>query len=90
MKRLLTHLLKLKIFSANFCDLAADQYRQMIDNRLFQLEFEEFDRQKTRLDDFFFKVLDIRSHKELQSVVKLVLTLSHGQAAVERGFSINK
>ena len=34
--------------------------------------------------------MDIRSHKELQSVVKLVLTLSHGQVAVEQGFSINK
>ena len=54
----------------------------MIDNRLFQLKFQEFDRQKTGLDDF---LLDILSHKEFQSVVKLVLTLSHGQTAVERG-----
>ena len=55
----------------------------MYDNRLFQLKFHRFDRQKPRLDDFFFKVLDIHSHKELQSVVKLVLKTSSVQGTLE-------
>ena len=33
---------------------------------------------------FFYTV----KYKELSSLVKIILTLSHGQAAVERGFSI--
>ena len=30
------------------------------------------------------------SYKKLLQVVKLLLVLSHGQASVERGFSVNK
>ena len=38
---------------------------------------------------FFFSYTDIVKYKELSSLSKMILTLSHGQAAVERGFRIN-
>ena len=52
--------------------------------------FKSFDRKDERLDDFYFCVLVIQKYKELAYIVKIILTLSHGQAAVERGFSIGK
>ena len=40
---------------------------------------------------FFFEVLDQKiAYKGLWCTVQLLLTLSHGQAAVEQGFSVNK
>ena len=43
----------------------------------------------THLDDFYFKELKVAKYPEFCSVIKIVLTLSHGQADVERGFSLN-
>ena len=43
-----------------------------------------------RVDTLFFECMAGESYKTLFSVVKLFLVLSHGQATVERGFSINK
>ena len=43
-----------------------------------------------RLDEFIFSVVSLQSNsKKFISVLKLILTLRHGQAYVERGFSIN-
>ena len=44
-----------------------------------------------RLDAFFYDVLNTqKTYENLWTTVKFLLTLSHGQAAVERGFSVNK
>ena len=43
------------------------------------------------LDDFFFTKLDVgKKYPELSKVIIIILTLSHGQAEIERGFSQNK
>ena len=42
-----------------------------------------------RLDELYFDTLGISKHKNAANVVALILTLSHGQASVERGFSQN-
>ena len=42
-----------------------------------------------RLEKLYFDTFGISRFKKLASVVALVLTLSHGQASVERGFSQN-
>ena len=45
---------------------------------------------KERLEDFFMKFLSGAGRfSKITEVVKYVLTLSHGQTAVERGFSIS-
>ena len=51
--------------------------------------FQSFKRDKTSLDVFFFSYTDVVKYKELSSLVKMILNLSHGQAAVELEFSIN-
>ena len=43
-----------------------------------------------RLDDWFIANVDDKLYEDLFSVLKLVLILSHGNAAVESGFSVNK
>ena len=44
-----------------------------------------------RLNDFFFTKLDVgKKYPELAKVIIIILTLSHRQADIERGFSRNK
>ena len=53
-------------------------------------EFKNFDFYKERIDDFYVTILSGKpKFKELFSFVKLVCILSHGNATVESGFSIN-
>ena len=52
-------------------------------------EFSGFCSKESRLDDFYFKTVGIGKYKELSFVLKVLLTISHGQASVERGFSHN-
>ena len=50
---------------------------------MFKVEFEEFMEESDWLDNFFFQEVNIKNYENLSFVVKLVLTLSHGQASVE-------
>ena len=53
------------------------------------MEFEKFKEESDQLDNFFFQKVSIQNYKTLSFVVRLVLTLSQGQASVERQFSVN-
>ena len=54
-------------------------------------KIQAFKRNKCRLHDFFFKELTgVSMHKELCMVLQVVFVISHGQASVERGFTLNK
>ena len=46
-------------------------------------------RSGTWVGDFYFADLDLGKFPDLSFLIKIVLTLSHGQAAVERSFSVN-
>lgn len=53
--------------------------------------FRNFNPPMGRLDEFYHEHLSNKAEfLHLWEVVKLVLVLSHGQASVERGFSVNK
>ena len=52
--------------------------------------FPAFNKKEHRLDEFFFSAVKVQNHKNLAFILKIVLTLSHGQAAVQRGFSVSK
>ena len=54
-----------------------------------RLAFEKFNRHEQQLDEFFMKQTGIVSYTNLLLILKLVLVLSHGQANVERCFSVN-
>ena len=55
-------------------------------------ELKLFDPSKKKLDFFYFHELgsETKKHAKFAFVLKIILTLSHGQAAVERGFSLGK
>jgi len=56
----------------------------------FHDDFANFTRSKDRLDNFYFRLIGSSSeYAELFSVIRSVLILSHGNAAVESGFSVN-
>ena len=41
------------------------------------------------LDEFYFNIVKVPNFKEFSSLLKTILSLSHGQGDVERGFSVN-
>ena len=43
-----------------------------------------------RLDHYYFQICNLDNVSALKKVLKIVLTPSHGQAEVERGFLLNK
>ena len=50
-----------------------------------------FSKQEHRLDKFYFETLHVENkYPDLANFLKLVFSLSHGQAPIERGFSHNK
>ena len=89
-KIVLTHILKLKILSTRFCDEAMSEFELFLGGNVmkFKEKLMEFPKDE-RLDELYFGTLGFSRFKKLASVVVLVLTLSHGQASVERGFNQN-
>ncbi|XP_055899623.1 uncharacterized protein LOC129928640 [Biomphalaria glabrata] len=77
----------------NKCDTIKAQYRQWYNQIISNssVDFQSFDSSFQRLDVFFKDHLGRQSEfKDLWTVVRFLLMLSHGQAQVERGFSVNK
>jgi len=91
MKILLLHLMQSNIMSPTDCDKVSAEFRKFLEDDLkkYQLEFKEFNPESKRLDGFFFHDIGVHKYKSLSFVLRLILTMSHGQASVERGFSIN-
>ena len=91
LKKLLTHLMRLKLFQPWFCDKLMQEFLEFVGHemKLHSGVFQSFKSDKTSLSVFFSSYSEIVKYKELPYLVKMILTLSHGQAAVERGFSIN-
>lgn len=75
----------------NKCDGILQQYRDFVSEMACNPDFKSFSKTTGRLDHLYFSLLSTRVEwADLWSVVKDLLILSHGQASVERGFSINK
>ena len=91
LKNLLKHLLELNILSTKKCDVITTEFKKFLDVEVktMQRKSVTFSQKDDRLDYFYFKVASISKYKDLTFVVKLILTLNHGQASVERGFGLN-
>lgn len=75
------------------CDETLREFGCFFDHHLMSTSdaFRKFSPQSERLDEFYHELLSNKDEfRHLWEVVKLCLLLSHGQASVERGFSINK
>lgn len=51
---------------------------------------KEFSRAKKRVDHFWWEIFDHGNMQNIAEVMKIVMILSHGNAQVERGFSVNE
>ena len=73
------------------CDGVHCDYTTFIQEAKYLSEYKEFKKSEERVDRLFFNSLSgIEIYTKLWNVVQLLLLLSHGQASVERGFSVNK
>ena len=89
---ILTKFINLNLLTPTVCDQILKEYKVFLRNDIvFSCgKFSNYDKQKDRLDTFFFSLPAIKKYVNLAFVIKMILTLSHGQAGVERSFSINK
>jgi hypothetical protein len=68
---------------------AVSQFQSFINSQRASLN--NFDRSSDRIDVFYYNLLSpLNEYQLLWEVVQSLLVLSHGQASVERGFSVNK
>ena len=90
---MLKKLVEYKQILPNIADLAKQEYDSFINCIVKEKkkEFCDFDIKASRLDVFFMRFLKGNNrYKNFTHTVKFIMTHSHGQSEVERGFSINK
>lgn len=90
---ILKTLLEHKWFNPEMCDTMKEEFREVISDLIqyYKVECQSFQPEKESLDKFFIdKIGGDHRRKNAWKCIKLLLILSHGQAAVERGFSTNK
>ena len=92
MKSLLRQLMSCNILKPIVCDKLMESLDKFLSSELVlhQEKFVNYKREKQRLDDFYFNsVMDMKKYPKFSLLLKLVFVLSHGQAAVERGFNLH-
>ena len=91
-KMLLKCLVDLNMTSPQSRDKTSSEFKSFVDDDLrdLRLEFEKFFSEQDRLDNCFCDTVVMSKYSNVSLVIKLLLSLSHGQACVERGFSNNK
>ena len=79
-------------FKLKKADESKDQYEKIQEELVpkYWEEFANFDIFADRFDDFIIPILSAKKLDILSKVYILIFCLSHGQSAVERGFSANK
>jgi hypothetical protein len=91
MQKLVEILYETQNVSATVADKTKSQFQALCDQAAGSLssKFTSFSR-SDRLDHFYYSILGTNADSaELWSVVKIVFVLSHGNATVESGFSVN-
>ena len=91
-KRILNKLVDLNQIRENQCDRIKREYETFLDDTVAKNAscVLDYDYSEERIDMFLGKYLNgDKKFSNLWSVARKCLTVSHGQAAVERGFSIN-
>ena len=91
-KVLLRCFIDLSVISPQKCDKGTSDFKSFLAEDLskYATEFQSALAERDRLDSFYFSTIQITKYQELLFVLKLLLILSHGQASVERGFSLKK
>ena len=91
MRRMLHTLVEAKHVDESVCNDILREFSEFCDSAALQANFLEFDPKTDRVDTLLYETMGSKpSFSRVWDVVKVLLVLSHGQASVERGFSINK
>ena len=90
--RCLQELASHKILSVEDCDHVETEYKVFIGQAKYYSsdEFGAYDVKSNSLDSFYVGHEINQKFPNLWELMKIVFVLSHGQASVERGFSVNK
>ena len=82
---LLHHIISLGIPTPCFSDKVISQFSKFLTTECKTNRdiFICYNQSNKHLHDFYFKDINITKYPDLKSFVKMVLTLSHGQASVE-------
>ena len=89
---LLSKLVEFKQIKPSETDVAKEEFSHFVRFvvRENKVHFSEYNFDSDCLDEFYMRYLKgTICYKTLTSVIQLILVLSHGQAAVELGFSLN-
>ena len=92
-KVVLKKLVECQRLNIRSCDSLVLQYSEFLDlaTKVETSAFEKFNFKVDRLDVFLQKHIgSVRSLSKLWDLLRELLILSHGQATVERGFSVNR
>ena len=91
LKHLLKYFYENNLLQTLVAEKANTQYKDLISNKEFSNACSVYCFTEKRLDVFFSEwVGNNPEYQELWYVIKYVLMLSHGNATVESGFSVNK
>lgn len=88
-KELLETLFNPLLIFAKVGDCTKVQYTNLISNNKDMEKMEQFDTSEDRFDKFNMTIF-FRYTEEVEEFVKLCITLSHGNARIGSGFSINE
>ncbi|GBN49456.1 DNA replication complex GINS protein PSF1 [Araneus ventricosus] len=94
LKNILSYLVDKSLIPSKDGDEILLQFKEFLD-KVVKCSFSDFktlDHKEQRLDTFLYQYfsVDKEKYRKLWDIVKMILILSHGQATVERGFSLNK
>lgn len=93
LKQVLVHFVENNLIDDKECDDIVLQFKNFLDDivMIYPSAFKTFEPEKCRLDTFFHAyTAENLAYGKLWNIMKIVMTLSRGQASVERGFSVNK
>ena len=93
LQQVLNRLIEEKWKTNQQADAELSQYRKFISGakKYHHNKFASYRFAQERLDKLLSKLLDNqKEYEELWVTLGILLTLSHGQSEVERGFSVNK
>ena len=94
--KVLEHLDESGWISSTMADRVQSEYRILIKDRNVMNKMSSFDISSDRVDQLYFSLINnerknlYEIRKDLYEIIKLCMILSHGNARVEAGFSINE
>ena len=91
--KVLSKLVLYKVITPDTADRSKSQYSKFVTTvfKENKPEFLNYSKTDQRLEEFMMKFIGASTKfSELWKLVKILLILSHGQAQVDRGFSVNR